>query len=78
MPVHILHLSLNTTQKHDISAILQTGGDAEADTSSNREGERYTLNADGQTLACQPNARATLNVARARAVFSQDDPANRN
>lgn len=27
MPVHILHLSPNATQKHDISAILQTGGD---------------------------------------------------
>ena len=79
MPVHILHLSPNTTQKHDISAVLQTGGDTRADTSLfNREGERYTLNADGQTLACQPNARATMHVARARAVFSQDDPANRN
>ena len=78
MPVHILHLSPNTTQKHDISAILQTGGDARADTSFNREGESYALNVDGQTLACQPNARATMNVARARAVFSQDDPANRN
>ena len=78
MPVHILHLSPNTTQKHDISAVLQTGGDARADKSFNRKGESYALNADGQTLACQPNARATLNVVRARAVFSQDDPANRN
>ena len=78
MPVHILHLSPNATQKHDISAILQTGGDARADPSFNRKGERYALNADGQTFACQPNARATLNIARARAVFSQDDPANRN
>lgn len=78
MPVHIPHLSPNATQKHDISAVLQTGGDARADTSFNREGERYTLNADGQTLACQPNARATMNVARARAMLPQDDPANRN
>ena len=78
MPVHILHLSPNTTQKHDISAILQTGGDARADKSFNRKGESYALNADGQTLACQPNARATMNVARARAVLPQDDPANRN
>ena len=78
MPVHILHLSPNTTQKHDISAILQTGGDEQADKSFNRKGESYALNVDGQALACQPNARATMNVARARAVFSQDDPANRN
>ena len=78
MPVHILHLSPSATQKHDISAVLQTGGDAEADTSFNRKGESYALNADGQTLACQPNARATMNVARARAVLPQDDPANRN
>ena len=78
MPVHILHLSPNAAQKHDISAILQTGGDERADKSFNRKGESYALNADGQTFACQPNARAMLNVVRARAVFSQDDPANRN
>ena len=78
MPVHILHLSPNAVQKHDISAILQTGGDERADKSFNRKGESYALNADGQTLACQPNARATMNVARARAVLPQDDRANRN